>query len=635
MTDIIIADRYRIINKIGSGGTADVYLAFDEKLNRQVAIKILSRVYASEKNFVARFKKEAQILANLNDPNIVSIYDWGQYDGSYFICMEYVEGQSLEEIIDKQGIINPSTTAKYAIQICSALEVAHKNNLIHRDIKPQNILVTPDGTVKITDFGIAKSLIEDTTKTINVLGTAHYISPEQAQGKILSYSTDIYSLGVVLYEMLTADLPFRGANSIEISLKHINEKPLKPSALVSSIPVQIEKIVMHCLEKEPYKRYENVSSIKTDLKNFLNQRPLTIDKKEQKDRKSNKKSIINKLMFLKRQPKHLDSYSAAKEYPEEESPGKNKTSSRLGLIISLSAGYLLAAIFLILFIIFTVNYYNMKTSSNIIKIPPVEKMLFDNAKAALAFSGLEIKKESDSYDSNIPENYVISQNPEAGTEILRGSIIEVITSKGKEPASTTIMPNLTGLNISAATKIIDEYGLKISQTSKEYSDFFENETVISQDPLPGSEIKINANVKLKISMDKNILIIPNITGYDYSYVVSQLNALGLKVIIKKIPNTDYQPGKVLSILPEAGTQIKEGDVVNIYIATSEQMIQVPDVTQLSVDKAVSILQSLNIAYDISNVEAQYDIQKNLVISQYPDPDTYISVSEKVILLVGN
>ncbi|MCL6087008.1 MAG: protein kinase, partial [Actinobacteria bacterium] len=232
MPDTIIADRYKIISKIGSGGTADVYLAYDEKLNRRVAVKILSKLYASEKNFVARFKKEAQILARLNDPNIVAVYDWGKYDSSYFICMEYIEGQSLDEIISKHGILSPSVTAKYAIQICSALELAHKNNLIHRDIKPQNILVTPEGIIKITDFGIAKSLIEDTTKTINILGTAYYISPEQAQGKILSYSTDIYSLGVVMYEMLTADLPFRGENSIEISLKHINEKPLKPSALV-------------------------------------------------------------------------------------------------------------------------------------------------------------------------------------------------------------------------------------------------------------------------------------------------------------------------------------------------------------------------------------------------------------------
>ncbi|MCE5329278.1 Stk1 family PASTA domain-containing Ser/Thr kinase [bacterium] len=634
MTDIIIADRYRLINKVGSGGTADVYLAFDEKLNRQVAIKILSRIYASERNFVARFKKEAQILAHLNDPNIVSIYDWGQYDSSYFICMEYIEGQSLEEIIDKQGIISPSVTAKYAIQICSALEVAHKNNLIHRDIKPQNILVTPDGTVKITDFGIAKSLIEDTTKTINVLGTAHYISPEQAQGKILSYSTDIYSLGVVLYEMLTADLPFRGDNSIEISLKHINEKPLKPSSLVSSVPLQIEKIVMHCLEKDPQKRYENVSAIKADLKNFLYQKPLIIDKQEEKEKKLNKKSITDKLLFLKRRPKHLDGYPVIKDDSGEDALGKSKRNSRLSLIINLSVSYTLVAIFLILFIVFAINYNNLKISQSVIKVPQVEKMFFDNAKEALASWGLEIEKKSDSYNNSIPENYVISQDPKAGNEVSKGSSIKVIISKGKEPSLAIITPNVVGLNIADATKIINESGLKISQTSKEYSNFFEAETVISQNPLPGSEIKTGGDIKLKISLGQNILMIPNIIGYDYSYVVSQLNSMGLNVIINKVPNIDYQPGKVLSISPETGTQVKEGDLVNIYIATSEQMIQMPDVTQLSVDKAVSILQSLNISYDISNVETQVDVQKNLVISQYPSPNAYISIGGKAILIVG-
>ncbi|MDD5659619.1 MAG: Stk1 family PASTA domain-containing Ser/Thr kinase [Actinomycetota bacterium] len=633
MSDIIV-DRYRMISKIGSGGTADVYLAFDEKLNRQVAIKILSRIYASERNFVARFKKEAQILANLNDPNIVAIYDWGQYDSSYFICMEYVEGQSLEEIIDKQGIISPSVTAKYAIQICNALEVAHKNNLIHRDIKPQNILVTPDGTIKITDFGIAKSLIEDTTKTINILGTAYYISPEQAQGKILSYSTDIYSLGVVLYEMLTADLPFRGDNSIEISLKHINEKPIKPSLLVSSIPLQIEKIVMHCLEKDPRKRYDSVSSIKADLKNFLYRKPLIIDKKKEGSENLDKKSSIDKLFFLKRRSKNFNENYSVTYDSIDEAPAKSKKKSKFNFIINLSASYTLAAIFLILFVIFAINYNSLKTKQNIIKVPHVENMLLDNAKEAAAFYRLDIKKKSDSYDDSIPENYIISQNPEAGSEVSEGSSIEVTLSKGKQPSIFTIVPNVIGLNIADATKIINDLGLKITQTQKEYSDFFEEEIVIYQDPSFGSEVKTGENIKLKISLGQNILMIPNIIGYDYSYVASQLASMGLNVIINKIPNVDYQPGKVLKISPEVGTRVKEGDIVNIYIATTEQMIQMPDVTQLSVDKAVSILQSLSISYDISNVEAQFDIQKSLVISQYPSPNTFISIGEKAILIVG-
>ncbi len=631
----IIADRYKIINKIGSGGTADVYLAWDGKLNRYVAIKILSKTYASEKNFVARFKKEAQILARLNDPNIVAIYDWGQYDNSYFICMEYVEGQSLEEIIDKQGIISPEVTARYAIQICSALEVAHKNNLIHRDIKPQNIIVTPDGTVKITDFGIAKSLIEDNTKTINILGTAYYISPEQAQGKILSYSTDIYSLGVVLYEMLTADLPFRGENSIEISLKHINEKPIRPSVLVSNIPPEIEKILMHCIEKNPQKRYENVSALKADLQNFLNKKPLLIEKQQEREKSLYGKSIINKITFLKRGPKHLDGYSSfPKEDSEEEPPEKNKKKFRLSFIINLSIAYFLAAVFLTLFIIFTINYSDLKASRNILSVPQVEKMFFENAKAALALSGLKLEEKSESFSEDVPQNYIISQEPKAGTQIAKGSMVEAIVSKGKEISPIVAVPNLIGLNISEATKIINEASLKISDTLSEPSDFFEQGIVTFQDPPSGKEIKINEAVKLKISSGKNIIMVPNIIGYDYLYVISQLKSMGLNVNINRVPNTDYLPGKVLRISPEAGTQVREGDLISIYIATTEQMILLPDVTQLSVDKAVSILQSLNILYDISNIEAQYDIQKNLVMSQYPGPDTYISIGEKVLLLVG-
>lgn len=631
----IIADRYKIINKIGSGGTADVYLAWDGKLNRYVAIKILSKTYASEKNFVARFKKEAQILARLNDPNIVAIYDWGQYDNSYFICMEYVEGQNLEEIIDKQGIISPKVTARYAIQICSALEVAHKNNLIHRDIKPQNIIVTLDGTVKITDFGIAKSLIEDNTKTINILGTAYYISPEQAQGKILSYSTDIYSLGVVLYEMLTADLPFRGENSIEISLKHINEKPIRPSALVSNIPPEIEKILMHCIEKNPQKRYENVSALKADLQNFLNKKPLLIEKQQEREKSLYGKSIINKITFLKREPKHLDGYSSfPKEDSEEEPPEKNKKKFRLSFTINLSIAYFLAAVFLTLFIIFTINYSDLKASLNILAVPQVEKMFFENAKAALVLSGLELEKKSESFSEDVPQNYIISQEPKAGTQIAKGSMVEAIVSKGKEISPIVAVPNLIGLNISDATKIINEASLKISDTLNEPSDFFEPGIVTFQDPPPGKEIKINEAVKLKISSGKNIVMVPNIIGYDYLYVISQLEAMGLNVNIKRVPSTDSLPGKVLRISPEAGTQVRKGDLTSIYIATTEQMILLPNVTQLGIDKAVSILQSLNILYDISNIEAQYDIQKNLVMSQYPDPDTYISIGEKVLLLVG-
>ncbi|MHB1335225.1 MAG: Stk1 family PASTA domain-containing Ser/Thr kinase [Candidatus Humimicrobiaceae bacterium] len=636
MTDTIIAERYKLISKIGSGGTADVYLAQDIKLNRSVAIKILAKTYSFEKNFVARFKKEAQILARLNHPNIVAIYDWGQYENSYFICMEYVEGQSLEEIIDKQGILSPIITAKYSIQICNALEVAHNNNLIHRDIKPQNIIVTPDGIVKITDFGIAKSLIEDNTKTINILGTSYYISPEQAQGKILSYSTDIYSLGIVMYEMLTADLPFRGENAIEISLKHINERPLRPSIIVNNIPVQIEKIILHCLKKNPNNRYGNVSVLKADLQNFLEKKPLFIEKMQENGNNVYKKPLINKIIFFKKEPKYSEKkYSFSGEDAPETSSEKNKKVSRLSFIINLSIAYFLTAVFLTLFILFAVNYSNTKTIINLTTVPEVEKMFYDNASRALESSGLIIEKESDAFSSDVPVDYIISQNPQPGFRIIKGSKVKVVVSRGIETNNIVKTPNIIGLNYEEAKKIINEAGLKISERSNEPSSIFDTGIVISQDPLPGNELKRNDGVKIKVSSGKNILIIPDVVGYDYSFVVSQLESMGLHVVLNKEPDMQLMPGKVIRISPEAGTEVNEGDLVNIYIATTEQMIQMPDVTQMSTEKAVSILQGLNISFDISNVAASYDIQKNLVISQLPAPGTFISIGEKVLLIVGN
>ena len=636
MTGSIIADRYKIISKLGSGGTADVFLAQDIKLNRAVAIKILAKTYSFEKNFVARFKKEAQILARLNHPNIVAIYDWGQYENSYFICMEYVEGQSLQEIIDKHGILSPKTTAKYAIQICNALEVAHDNNLIHRDIKPQNIIVTTDGIVKITDFGIAKSLIEDNTKTINIMGTSYYISPEQAQGKILSYSTDIYSLGIVMYEMLTADLPFRGENAIEISLKHINESPIRPSMLVNNIPVQIEKIILQCLKKNPLGRYENVSMLKADLGNFLDKKPLLIEKKHENIDKAIKKPLIKKIIFFKKEPKHSErKYSSSGEDITDIYSERNKRRSRLIFIINLLAAYSLAAVFLTLFIIFTTNYSNMKTLANIATVPVIENMLYDNASLALESSDLIIEKETDAFSVDVPANYIISQDPRPGSKIMKGSIVKVVVSMGMETSNIVETPNVIGINLEEAEKILTETDLKIIERSSKFSDAFDTGYIISQEPSPGTELNRDDEVKVIVSLGRNILIIPNLVGYDFTYVVSQLESMGLRVILNKEPDLVNMPGNVTRISPQSGIEVNVGDLVNIYIATTEQMIQMPDVTQMSTENAVSILQGLGIAYDIANIAVSFEIQKNLVMSQLPAPNSFISIGEKVLLLVGN
>jgi serine/threonine protein kinase len=252
-----IFDRYEILSKIDSGGMAEVYLGQDLQQDKKVAIKILHESYSANKNFIARFQKEAQILIKLDNPNIVSVYDWGHSGNLYFIVMEYVSGESLNKLIERNGHLSPRQAATIAARVCDALAAAHAGNLIHRDIKPQNIIISDNDVVKLTDFGIAKIVADDLTKTMSILGTSHYVSPEQAQGKVLDYRSDIYSLGIVMYEMLTGDVPFRGGSSIDISLRHISEKPVLPSKILPGIPKKIEKIILQCLEKLPDMRYQD------------------------------------------------------------------------------------------------------------------------------------------------------------------------------------------------------------------------------------------------------------------------------------------------------------------------------------------------------------------------------------------
>ncbi len=618
----LISDRYRIIKKIASGGMADVYVGTDLKLNRPIAIKILSENYASNKDFVARFRREAQILAKLNAPNIVSIYDWGEFNGSYFICMEYVEGKSLKEIIDKKGIINPKIAANYAVQICNALEIAHRNDLIHRDIKPQNILMTTDGIVKVADFGIAKSLNDDITKTINIIGTAHYISPEQAQGEILDCRTDIYSLGIVLYEMLTADVPFRGGSSIDISLKHIGDLPVKPSKLISGIPEKLEKIVMHCLEKNPSKRYLNANELKKDLQNFLDGKPLTIDKDKDKE-----KYMHDKLHHKK----------GAGYYYGTASGSQATKKIKLNFYNILS--YVFTLLFLILFLVFCVKYYSLKneqSGQSLVVVPPIENISAESAEKILSTYNLNLVIKDIVYDSNTAEGLIISQLPYSASSVPANSEIEVLVSKGEENKSI-LVPNIVGLGEEEGRKVLEEYGLETGTISKAYSETFDKDIIICQRPEFGEKINTEADIDITISMGEKIIVVPDIIGLDYLYSYTYLESLGLVVISSKIPSTEHPAGTVgtvIQINPPPGSKVKENSLVEIITTTTEHLMQVPNVIQMSLAEAENILDTNNIKFETIYVKTDYSVQKGLVLGQVPESENYISQNSIVTLYVG-
>lgn len=598
----LISKRYRIIKKIASGGMADIFLGDDLELGRKVAIKILAPNYAGDKNFVARFKSEAQILARLSHPNIVQVYDWGEYNGTYFICIEYIEGDSLKEIIEKKGPLAPETAIGYALQISSALYAAHKNNLIHRDIKPQNILITPEGKVKVADFGIAKSIITDVTRTLNIMGTAHYISPEQAKGEVLDHRTDIYSLGIVIYEMLTADVPFRGGSSIDISLKHIYEKPLKPSELIENIPEKLEKIIMHCLEKEPAARYSDLVKLISDLQNYKTDKPLSFNIKSPV---TGRKNVF-----------------------------KQKMKSPIPGII---AGAL-ALIFLVLSVIYISKYYSAENpASSMVTVPPVENIPVDNAGRILSLFGLRLEITDESFHSEIPEGCIIEQNPESGENIPKESEIEVTVSKGIEITAIPA-PNLIGTSLEEAQKLLQDCGLKRGNIVREYSEDFEENIVIKQTPRFNEPIKPGTAVNLTVSRGKEFILIPNIIGEDFIEASNYLLSLGLIIESSKSPVKEgdaiNEPGKIVKAVPAPGSRVEAGSVVRLFISTNQPLVMAPDLIHSSLEEAISMLESLNLSYEISYIGTDYSIQINTVLGQVPESGTYISPDSGIVLFIG-
>ncbi|MCD4670839.1 MAG: protein kinase [Actinomycetia bacterium] len=598
--EIIISNRYRIEKKIASGGMADIYLGEDLKLDRKVAIKILSPNYAGDRNFVARFKREAQILTKLDHANIVDIYDWGKFDGSYYIVMEYVRGTSLKELIERKGSLDPNIAANYAIQISNALSIAHKNNLIHRDIKPQNILITPDGIIKVTDFGIAKSLNTDITRTLNIVGTAHYISPEQVGGDALDNRTDIYSLGVVIYEMLTGDLPFRGDTSIDISFKHVNEKPVKPSLLISNIPKKLEKIVMVCMEKKPSKRYFVIEDLKGDLVNFLEKKPLLLGSKK-KD------------------------FSAVNAFSEKlrKSPG-------------LIAASVLALIFVGLFIIYAILYYQKEPGAETdLRVPPIENISIEAAGEILSFFGLEIAVSGERSSDVIPKGHIIKQTPGAYSDITEDGLVEVIISSGSGISSIKV-PNIIGLKTEWAREILEERELELGTISTEFSKAYDENIIISQDPSYGMEIEPGETIDIIVSKGPEIITVPNIIGSDLTYASKHLNSLGIHVIIGIAPVNEIvtRPGLVVSVEPWPGTPIDAGSVVEIRVSVSGPLNEIPDLVGLTAQEAMAVLSSLKIVYEVVDIVPDYSFQKDEVLGQWPENGSYLPPGLPMILYIG-
>ena len=523
MIGSILGDRYEILEQIGEGGMSYVYKARCRKLNRFVAVKVLKDSFKNNENIVSKFKKEATSIANLSNPNIVNVLDVGSTDGVNYIVMEYVEGKTLKDIIKEKKKIPYDIAITFAIKIARALDCAHKNNIIHRDIKPQNILVTRDGVVKVTDFGIAKSMTESTiSHTNSVLGSAHYFSPEQAKGSYVDYRTDLYSLGIVLYEMVTGEVPFDGDSPVTVAVKHIQETAMEPKVLTPEIPDALNYLIMKAISKEPSNRYQTAIEFIEDLEKIKNNEDFTvmmdrvdvddsgftrvmnpiIDEDLAKD-KINKNNIQNNNEDLEYDEEEIEE---EKETPQKDikpvqNPKPIKKSNKSGN--KKGSGPIVIGIIIIVIAIIGVGAFvgitMAKSSSNSsstatatqVTVPNVINDTKAQAKTAIENLGLVYKEQE--VENSQTAGTVISTNPASGTKVDKGSTVVVTVSAGE--STTVAVPNLSGKTVAEATTALNNLGLNISAVKgNNASSSSQNGLIYSQNPGSSNQVEAGSTV---------------------------------------------------------------------------------------------------------------------------------------------
>lgn len=630
MIGMILGNRYELLEKIGEGGMAHVYKARCNKLKRYVAVKILKQEFSNNEEISEKFKREATAIAALSDPNIVNVLDVGTQDEINYIVMEYVCGKTLKDIIEFNGKLTYATAVKLALQISKALECAHKNNIIHRDVKPQNILVSENGDIKVADFGIAKSTDSATiTNTTSIMGSAHYISPEQAKGIYIDSRADIYSFGIVLYEMVTGKLPFQGESPVTVALKHLQETPVAPKSINAGVPESLNRLILKCMEKEPIRRYQSFNEILRDLQKIQQDPDVVIG--ELLDNDSQNTIVMSSMDLGRGNTGVIDSinlkdyeedYEEDDDWDEEEDDddsilpfrkkskvkdvNKTKANNKIGKII--------IGIIILLMLGGTGYFFAMKSRPKEVKIPDIINMTADEAKTKLEELGLKLE-EVGFEKSDKPENTIIKVNPLVGSTVKEGSVVNVTISSGEEKF---IMPNFRDYEVTNIRKYLDSQQFSNYSIVEQYSDKVPKGYYISQNPEPKTEISKDTKIEIIVSKGPEIklVLVPPVINKSKSEAEEILKQLKLTVnILDETTENKDEDGKVLKQSP-SGTNVQEGTEITITVGKyEEKLIQIPDVIGKPEGEAQKTLEDLGFSVVVKEVVTDNKDKNGKVIEQ--------------------
>ncbi len=622
MPERVYTNRYEIVRHLARGGMAEVYLAHDQLLDRRVALKVLFPEFARDPAFVQRFRREAQSAANLNHPNIVAVFDWGEEDGTYFIVMEYVEGRSLREAIQAEGPLYANLAADLASDIAGALGYAHRNGVIHRDVKPGNILLTPQGQVKVTDFGIARAAgaSEGLTQTGSVMGTATYFSPEQAQGLPVDPRSDVYSLGIVLYEMVCAIPPFTGESPISVAYKHVREEPPHPTVVNPDVPVALENIILTAMAKSPEDRYSSADDMRADLARFRRGEQTTSAPLLAVPVTGADVTVANPRM-----DKVYDRTTVGTVVPSPTIPTAPRRSPApfvLALIALLAAlaglGYLLAR-----------QLSGNGGGGKLVAVGNYVGQPVHDAELLITNSGLNPDSTTEENDQ-VAAGQVVSQDPQPGNKLDKGGTVHLKVSAGKGQVK---VPDVTGQSLDDAQSQLRDAGLDY-KVLQESSDSIAAGKVTRTDPPGGSQAQKGDDVKLYVSTGKEQVQVPDVSGQD---PVDASNALGATTLtVEKVlqPSDTVDEGKVIGTDPPAGTSVPKGSKVQLIVSSGKEQIRVPNVVGLSKTDATTELQNAGFQVVVREVTSLDPNNAGRVIAQSPSADSKAAKGSVVTISVG-